>query len=250
MVACRRVLGDRSAHAASIWQRTHLTNHLGRRLVYGSMAVHPGERGRIAAMLGRFRLTTLGVLGLVACTMFLASLYWTNVPPGVAAAPILTNIESGGVGLTRAEWNQRQGTVGDAVGSTVRHMVAPEQRALVYFMPEVAAPTQYVQRFDLSMNYVGAPQVSEDDGRALAMSLIPADSVFVRRTSSPVMRGRTGTTDFLTSESLARLYPTACLPERYSQSDPGGIRIWLQRDVNQPNRLVITVYWTCFVSPP
>lgn len=196
-------------------------------------------------MLGRFRLTPLRFVGLALVAAFLAFAFWMNAPQPPLDRVLLPGVESGGLGLTRTEWDERYGP-GTAVGlSSGEYTMALTSTARVLFKPEVVARIQYVESINIKVNSADAPRLTEADARTLGMSLLPSDATFVRSVAHPETRGQTGKTDFLTSESLVRLYRTACLPERHDVYERGVARIILTREVNRDVPYAITVSWYC-----
>src|SRR5687767_7304674 len=89
------------------------------------MAVHPGERSRIASTLGRFRLTTLGMFGLALVAAFLTVTFWMNAPQPPPNHVLMPGVESGGLGLTRAEWDKRYGPGQNSTSRASMYTVGP-----------------------------------------------------------------------------------------------------------------------------
>jgi hypothetical protein len=237
-----------------------LASHRSSKLVYGSVVQQSAISGRIAPLLKRFRPTPLRVVGLALLAAFFGFAYWMNAPQprlDYASAP---RIESSGLGLTRIEWNERYGPSNDSNITAGRYAVGPvlsspttmflQPEAIVHFQPEVIETIQYVQSISRSLSALGVPRMTEDDARAWGMSLLPSDAIFYRRTSEPVPHFRIVTTDILTSESLTRVYWTACAPEQYQALyqtvERGSIRLTIERDVRQELPYLVSVSWMCY----
>src|SRR5688572_778541 len=95
----------------------------------------------------------------------------------VAEAPI---VESGGLGLTRGEWDRRFGPAISAYIKSASYSVAWDNRASVIFTPAHEQARQVVEIIDLRMPPV-SPSLDEASGSV--RQLLPQDVTFVGRSS-------------------------------------------------------------------
>jgi hypothetical protein len=106
----------------------------------------------------------------------------------------LSGSESGGLGLSRSEWEHLHGPSVGEDSSAVRYLLDGADVFLNFTKANAAA--NYVM-----LRYSGPNSVSMERARSLAKSLIPLDSL-VRRTYRPSMGG---IADSYVSSSLTRL---------------------------------------------
>lgn len=150
--------------------------------------------------------------------------------------------QSGGLGLTKGEWEARYGTGQSPFGTATFYRVSFDQNAYVVL---TGASSDALSRVQLVQLHASLAHPSEDEIRHTITQILPADSALIKRGSPSYGRDRSATTDVFVSKYLDTLENSLCDSGGIHDSiDPGTILVTQERGGNN-STLLITIRWNC-----
>lgn len=162
----------------------------------------------------------------------------TQKTMAVAEIPI---VESGGLGLTRGEWDRRFGPVVNTYTNSASYRVAWDDYASVIFTDAPDQARQVVEIIDI---HRPPARISLDEASSSAVQLLPQDVNFVGRSRQEV-RGKIVVTDRFESTTLGNLFRAVCVKKPEFATPSGEVRVAYTTEPWDESVLSISVNWGC-----
>jgi hypothetical protein len=172
----------------------------------------------------------------VVVSVFLAAAC-TPERPTVVTTAALPAIESGGLGLSRAEWDRSFGPPVSSDAGSGFYRVAWDSHASVIFTHATPQAPPLVSIIDIRLS---SESPSLEEARDAAMKLLPNDAVFLGTSTQDVHRSVI-VSDLLASDSIRQAYRASCSP----YGKVSDIAIGYRRERSSPRLSSISVSWGC-----
>jgi hypothetical protein len=164
---------------------------------------------------------------------------------GNAADPAVTDlpeIDSGGLGLTRAQWEAKVGPLSHTSTGSGFSNVGVDSSAFVAFTK--SGPDGFGRVRSVELHILG--RLTEDESRAAALTFLPRDSKHIFQTTDCRACRFWVTTDRFSSVSLAALQ-NSCTGPLFKSSPPGEVSIAIRTDTGSRSTppALVEIYWSC-----
>lgn len=180
----------------------------------------------------------------------------------LAGESVASDIVSGGLGLTRVDWEKRHGQGVKSTSSSAVYAIAGHVTNVVFtgVRPGTSQRVSGIQvtlrrtsesefrELGLSLPEPRPDARSESlqafEARQLGVSLVPSDAVPQSRGTSEFRGVLTDGEDF-TSETLERLFDDVCVRKPASSDNPAWVGVSLRKIRGEPDPFRLDIGWNC-----